>query len=782
VNRELDLSYLEPLTNREMEVLELLASGSSNQEIAAALVVEVTTVKWYNAQIYGKLHVKNRKQAVIRAQTLGILEADSNSLFQQIQHNLPADTLPFIGRVHEIHELVQQLTSEKLRLITILGPGGMGKTRLSIEVGRKLVGHFMDGVYFVPLAAVTSAEQIVTTIAEIIGFNFHSDKQPKQQLLEHLQKQHILLIIDNFEHLLDSGGLLTAMLHSTPQAKVLVTSREKLNLAGEVIHILSGLSAPIDTNTNTIADYDAVKLFVETAQRASVEVNDAEMVVVARICQLLGGMPLGILLAAAWVDTLAIVAIEVEIKAGLDILEANLHDAPPRHHSIQAAFDTSWNRLKAHEQAVFMRLAVFQDGFTREAAQIITEANIRDLQRLVHTSFIQLLPSGRYAIHELMRQYGEEKLRASGEWDTIHKKYAQYFAEFIAPLSETPWSMASREILAEVNADFDNVRSAWLYQAEQKNIAELRRFLDGIWHFLDQYSRSQEGINLFEPLLTTFQDNNDDVTLFRGQLLGRLGWFYSDTGHHQKALELDKQALQIVQEFNATNDILLIYQGLCFVMGFIGKSQASRDYTEKGFELVQKSADSKWLVPFCAMMSQNYLELGGHEEAQRWADALPEYKYRSMNMGQILIQLGDFDQAEEHLLYAINNYHLHRIEYLGVYKSLAECAAQAGNIEKAWLYVQRGLQYGDDGTYAWGTFYVLFATLHLLIDEKQYHSATELLSLMLHHPANIESIRAWAATLVDTLKTSLSVDEFEAAWARGKQLDLGEVITEYMER
>ena len=137
-----DFTYIEPLTERELEVLQCLADGQSNKDIADTLVVEVSTVKWYNAQIYAKLGVKNRRQAVIRAQTLGILEADSSDPLHRLQHNLPADTLPFIGRKNEIKELVDQLTDDKFRLITILGPGGMGKSRLSIEVGRHLLGYF----------------------------------------------------------------------------------------------------------------------------------------------------------------------------------------------------------------------------------------------------------------------------------------------------------------------------------------------------------------------------------------------------------------------------------------------------------------------------------------------------------------------------------------------------------------------------------------------------------------------------------------------------------------
>ena len=281
MTNEFNHDYLEPLTNREMDVLKLLAKGSSNQDIAAALQVEVSTVKWYNSQIYAKLQVKNRKQAVIRAQTLGILEVDSADPLLRVLHNLPADTLPFIGREREIKEIITQLNDDNIRLITIVGAGGMGKSRLSIEVGRQLLPRFLQGVYFISLAPITTTEQIITTIADTIGFKFHSDVKAKQQLLDYLEHQHMLLIIDNFEHLLESADLLTDILKVAPQIKMLVTSRETLNLSGEVLYHIRGLSIPYEEIKRQATEYDGVKLFIEASQRRNVEIVETDIEIVS---------------------------------------------------------------------------------------------------------------------------------------------------------------------------------------------------------------------------------------------------------------------------------------------------------------------------------------------------------------------------------------------------------------------------------------------------------------------------------------------------------------------
>jgi predicted ATPase/DNA-binding CsgD family transcriptional regulator len=779
---QVDHNYVESLTERERVVLQLLGDGLSNREIAEALVIEVSTVKWYNYQIYDKLHVKNRQQAVARGRTLGILAANGEDHLQGPQHNLPADTLPFIGRARELDELIQQLTDDNIRLITILGPGGIGKSRLSIDVGRRMLGYFRDGVYFVSLAAAASMEHIMTTIAVAIGFRFHSELEPRQHLLAHLKNRHLLLIIDGFEHLLEHGSLLTDILHATEHVKVLATSHEKLNLAGEALYFIDGLSVPDEHDTQNFGEYDAIKLFIEIAQRAGQHMNENEIEIAASICRLLGGIPLAIQLAAAWADTLSVADIEAEIRQGLDILETSLHDLPERHHSIRAVFDYSWDRLEAQAQAAFIRLSVFRGGFTREAAQAVAGASLRDLQRLIHSSFVQHQSSGRYAIQELTRQYGETRLAAAGKLQEVHEQHAQFFAETIRPLGEATFGMFTREMLEAVDNDYENLRAAWLFQAERRDIAELRRFMDGLCMFFDSYNRNQEGVDLFEPLLSVFAENSDDDTLFRGQLMARLSWCYSEMGLNQKSLELAEQALEILLAFDAAEDLMFLYFGVAQVSYRMNKIREGADYTEKLFALAQTNSDSKW-------HSLGYLwkymldsEDGDPEEVLRWIEPLPDNTWKTFFRAVQYLALGDYAQAEALLVEGLNTYWLSPVHYLIWYGLMVDCVRQAGAYDRAWRYVQRGLHYGDSGYYAWATFILLGSVIPLLIAENQYTHAVELVSLMLHHPANPESHRNRAAAHRETLAASLPIDEFEAAWTRGRQLDLADIITYYMER
>ena len=779
MDTELNHIYFEPLTHREMVVLKLLAEGLSNQEIAAKLVVQVSTVKWYNAQIFGKLQVKNRKQAVIRARNLGILATDSHNLFQKPHHNLPVHTLPFIGRKHEIQKLVQHLTDDETRLITILGAGGMGKSRLAIEVSQQLLAHFRDGVYFISLASVASITQVVTTIAAALDFKFHSDYQTQQQLLQYLQPRQLLLIVDNFEHLLDSAGLLTDILEAAPKIKILVTSREKLELSGELTYIIGGLSTPTEEDTDGV-EHDAVKLYIEAANRTSSPVQDAEIGAVIRICQMLGGMPLAILLAAAWLDTLSLAEIETELKNGLAILESSFRDVPARHRSIATVFDYSWKRLTEYEQLIFMRLSVFRGGFSREAAKAVTGASIRDLQRLVHTSFIQHTPSGRYNIHELLRQYGASKLQASEEMNTISEKHAQYFAEFITPLGLSPWESVNQELLDSVVADYENIHAAWEFQLIQRNIAGLQQFLAGLWMFFDQLTRNVEAVILFENALKVFEDAGDEAELLRAQLLLRLSWFTDAIGQKEKGQQMGRQALPILEAYHANDDILLALLGLAASLSFTGQHQEALEINLKGIDLARKIGGTRWQTILENQHALYYVGLGQYQEALVWMESLPETHRLTGTMGMILSHLGEYAQAEVYLLQQLQQVTRHRWSYISTYCDLIEIAVRTQNLERAWFYLHQALHAIGDVSNAWMALHIFGFAIDILMSEEQYERSVELLALIQNHPATMESTGHRVQKHHDLLKNTLSLTQFETAWQRGKSLDWESVIEELL--
>jgi non-specific serine/threonine protein kinase len=339
------------------------------------------------------------------------------------RHNLPLQTTPFVGRKVELSDLASLISEPDNRLITLLGPGGAGKTRLALEAAKAQLSNFSDGVYFVSMASLTSAENIVPAIAEAVGYQFFEHMEPREQLVGFFSEKKILLVLDNFEHLLDGVGLVSEILRSAPFVKVLATSRQSLNLQQEVHFRIVGMDVPEETlpiSLEKAGQYSAISLFLQSARRVSpnFELKTEDLEAVIRICHLVTGSPLGILLASAWTEMFSPQEIAEEISGNLDFLETEVSDISGRHRSIRAVFESSWNQLSEEERKTFRRLSIFRGGFKRQAAQAVCGARLPMLITLVRKSLLHRDPaSGRYEIHELLRQYAKEQLDSSGEAD-----------------------------------------------------------------------------------------------------------------------------------------------------------------------------------------------------------------------------------------------------------------------------------------------------------------------------------------------------------------------------
>lgn len=423
-------------------------------------------------------------------------------------HNLPTQTTPFIGRQYEVAELTRLLADPEVRLVTILAPGGMGKTRLGLAVAERQLSRFPDGVFFAPLAPLSSPDDIVTTIAEQVGFSFSGDASPKAQLLAYFRERQILLVLDNFEHLLAGVSLVTDLLQAAPAVKVLATSREKLNLSGETAYVLTGLHFPTREAREELLAYDAVILFVQSARRSrpDFELEADTIDVLAHICRLTEGMPLAIVLAAGWLDVLSLEKIAAEIQRGLDILETEQRDVPERQRSVRATFNYSWERLSEEERQVFMKLSLCRGGFAIEAAEMVAGADLRTLRRLAGKSLVQVLPSGRYEVHELLRQYGAEKLRQAHDAGAIRQAHSRYYLAFLAAHDEDIKGRRQQAGLQEIRADFENIRQAWLWAVERRQAdAFSRAALDCLTNFADMNFSALEVHTLLSQTINAFQ-------------------------------------------------------------------------------------------------------------------------------------------------------------------------------------------------------------------------------------------------------------------------------------
>ncbi len=444
------------------------------------------------------------------------LEPDEQPSHAHRRSNLPAQLTPFFGRTAEIVELIQHLTNPTARLITIVGPGGMGKTRLALAVAQSMldlhtqntsgnpassIQHrtYEDGVYVVALAPLLVPEHIAPAIAEAMNFRFQADKRlPKQQLLDYLRHKQLLLVLDNFEHLQAGAELILELLQECPRLRMLVTSREQLQLNSETLLVLDSMALPSAATLPDVLSYSAVQLFVETARRVRPKftITPANAQAIMHICELVGGMPLGILLAAAWVEVLSPNEIVTELSQGFDFLEAELRDLPERQRSMRAVLAQSWQRLTEAERTVFMRLAVFRGGFTHMAAQHVAGASLRMLSSFVNKSLLQCEPNRRYTIHEFLRQFAEVELEAADQTEVALSLHCTYYTDLLHQREPDLKGRRQAAALDEIAADFENVRAAWQWAVAQRSYEAISRALESLYWYCEMRNRFQEGLEL----------------------------------------------------------------------------------------------------------------------------------------------------------------------------------------------------------------------------------------------------------------------------------------------
>jgi predicted ATPase/DNA-binding SARP family transcriptional activator len=419
-----------------------------------------------------------------------------------VRHNLPAQVTPFVGRERELREVQARLRDPECRLLTLVGPGGIGKTRLALrtaEVACETDGErYEHGVTYVRLGPLESAEGMVPAVAEALGFRFYQGGEPRGQLLAYLREKRLLLVMDSFEHLLEGVGLVTDILRSAPAVKVIVTSRVRLSLQGEHLLQVEGMEYPEAEARAEARDYSAVELFVQGARRTLAgpdwEPAPEEMGEVVRVCRLVEGMPLGILLAAAWVEMLSPAEIAAEIERGLDFLETDLQDVPVRQRSLRAVFDHSWRLLTEREGEVFQRLSVFRGGFTGEAAREVAGASLHELRGLLGKSFLERGANGRYEVHELLRSYAAEKLdRSPDESQAARGRHSLFYAQAMQEWATELKGPGQMRALAEMEADLDNLRAAWNWAVEQGSLGLIEQAVEALCTFYGRRGLVQEG-------------------------------------------------------------------------------------------------------------------------------------------------------------------------------------------------------------------------------------------------------------------------------------------------
>jgi predicted ATPase len=412
---------------------------------------------------------------------------------------LPLQLTSFVGRTTELAEITALLADPDCRLLTLVGSGGIGKTRLALQVAEQAGQRFQDGVFLVSLQPTETREPLAAAIADALKVLLSDPGNLAQQILRLLREQNLLLVLDNFEHLLPEATFLSTLLQQCPYVKVLATSREVLNLQEEWLYPVHGLPVPPDGGGN-LESYDAVRLFVDRARARRANFSPAdEYPVIGRICRMVEGMPLAIELAASWIRDMNCAVIAAEIERNMSFLSTRLRNVPERHRSLQAVFDQTWTLLSSGEQETFMALSVFVDGFGWEAAQDVTGGSLATVTSMADKSLLRVDDQGRYHLHNLLRQYAHQRLGIDSEQEIeVRERHCDYYMKFVQARNDAIVGPLQRESVKEIAAELENVRAAWQWAVARNRLANVRETCLILQSFFDFQSRFREAYETFQ--------------------------------------------------------------------------------------------------------------------------------------------------------------------------------------------------------------------------------------------------------------------------------------------
>lgn len=553
-------------------------------------------------------------------------------------HHPPLQATPFVGRTKELTEVVNRLRQPDCRLLSLVGPGGIGKSRLALQaihellelevVTQALSPTFAHGICFVELAAVSSISAIAPAIAGAADFAFYDNFPPRQQLLDFLREKSMLLVLDNFEHLLEGVDLIRDILAVAPGVKVLSTTQSTLNLHEEWSYRVDKLPYPeVDTDDAMNAEqFDAVQLFMQSAQRVMANFTLAtESQHVIRICRLVEGMPLAIEMAAAWLKVIPCAKIADAIAHGLDPLAARWQNVPERQRTIRAVFQHSLQMLSSDAHTALMRLSVFRSGFRPEAAEQVAGTSLEMIAQLIEKSLLYTTTTGRCQMHGLLRQFCHELFQSNEiEWKRTHHKHSAYFLGFLKERERALKSQRLQITLDDIGEEIENIQAGWRWALDEGNLSIIEEALTILYQFYEYRGRYSEGEELFANAAVRIRHtssllNQPKSEAVLGKLLARQGTLGLSLGHQDVASQHLQQSLAIAQQQNQSSEIAFCLTQLGVLIGWQGEYAKAKERLLQGLALYRALGDLENSTDTLYELAEFAAFYGEYQEAKQLA-------------------------------------------------------------------------------------------------------------------------------------------------------------------
>lgn len=754
-------------------------------------------------------------------------------------HNLPPQPTPFIGRRKELAEILARIDSPDCRLLTITGPGGVGKTRVALQVAAENIDAFPHGVYQVSLAPLSASSAIVTTVADALHFPFTGPEAPSEQLWRYLKDKEMMLVLDNFEHLMDGVSVVSDLLENAGRLKLIITSRERLNLHEEWTYELAGMEVPDPASINVAEQFASVQLFLNTAYRVypKLTLTECDKTSIVEICDLVEGLPLGIELASSWVRVLSCSEIAGEIEKSRDFLATTSPNVPRRQQSLRAIFQYSWQLLLPRERDVLRRLSVFRGGMQRDAAEQVAGATLPLLLALADKSLLRRTPTGRYEMLEAIREYANEKLEEEPDIGLeTRRRHTSYYIDLLRVHGESLRGGRQREALATLTAERENVRRAWNRTLEALDVELLHNGLESLFHLYEIRGWLQDGLELFDQAVTALAHaphSRLQVTT-RAMALGRRGWFASRLGRHQAAQRDLRQSLAIFLEWNEPREAafarynlgVLSYQlgryeeaerlvqesletqraaGARFgaarslsILGIIARDQGrlhqAAQYLQESLSLHRALDEKRGIARCLNLLALLHRDQGRLREARvqieeslelaREIDDISGIGYALSLLGVVLHELGDYvaarDYARESL--DIREKFGDRRGMAFSHNDLGRALMMLERYEAAHEHFCQALAVADAIDARPLSYYILASMADLEYQQGQPESALRIASVVIASGTSFEAAASSAQAVYRLASAVLTPDEVAAIWDETSLTFYDDIITELLER